>query len=205
MGTIMFIKMDNIIEITVIRHRYTQTNMKRAFSIPGGKVGMWIVWLLGLFGGIAGIILSFIPPSQINTGSPVVYVGILIVGVVAFSVVPFIVYACRKPGWFDPATQFEPFDFEIEGRKASQKSKWDADYVPPKELVDAFVDKRAKRVYEWISLHGSKEEKASAAAELAALKSKNDLMSTSAVNEKNEADKQDDASLSSGNEVTKPD
>ncbi|MDE5982290.1 MAG: hypothetical protein K2G92_04135, partial [Duncaniella sp.] len=82
---------------------------------------------------------SFIPPSQINTGSTVVYVMIILVGALVFFSVPLIVYAKRKPSWRDPevASKFYPFDWQIENRRPSQVSRWSADYVPTPEQLAA--------------------------------------------------------------------
>ena len=90
------------------------------------------------------LILSFIPPSQITTGSPAAYVIILIIGSAVFFVIPFIVYALRKPTWRDPKTTFVPFDWQIEGRKAGEKSKWVAGYEPTEAEIQAVLDKENK-------------------------------------------------------------
>jgi hypothetical protein len=75
-------------------------------------------------------VLSFIPPAQIPTGSPTVYVLVIAAGVALFFAVPFIVFAFRKDTWKDPTTTFEPFDWQIEGREPSQVSQW-PNGVPP--------------------------------------------------------------------------
>ncbi len=67
--------------------------------------------------------LSFIPPKQISTGSPAIYVGILLVGCAIFAAIPFILFAFHKPTWKAPDSDFEPFDWQTEGRKPSQVSK----------------------------------------------------------------------------------
>lgn len=96
-----------------LRHR--EPDAPRAFRIPGGKyLGMWIFGGLGLLGSLIAFLFSFIPPGQIPVGSPVVYVGILIVGTIVFVGIPFLIYAMRKPTWADPAAvaEFEPFSWE---------------------------------------------------------------------------------------------
>lgn len=40
-----------------------------AFKIPGGKVGMWLVGLLGLIGCATTLFVGFVPPDGINIGS----------------------------------------------------------------------------------------------------------------------------------------
>jgi hypothetical protein len=56
---------------------------------------------------------SFIPPSQIKVGSPVFYVGLLIVLAVFFVAVPFVVYQVRRASWRDPESEFAPFTWEV--------------------------------------------------------------------------------------------
>jgi len=49
--------------------RYKYPKQATAFSIPGGKLGIWLVNLLGLAGCIITLIVGFIPPAGINVGS----------------------------------------------------------------------------------------------------------------------------------------
>lgn len=138
MSTIIYLAMVFIIYFTFIRLRRTEPNVRRGFRVPGGKFGKWLVTGVGVIGALLAMVLSFVPPTQINTGSPLVYVIILVLGSVFFLVVPFVVYAKRKPQWRDPQTDFEPFDWEIEGRTPSTVSKWPAGYVPtPQEIEHA--------------------------------------------------------------------
>ena len=123
MATITYLIMVLIIYGAFIWLRHTQPNKARGFKIPGGKPFAWIVTIIGFAGALLALVLSFIPPSQITTGSPAVYVGILILGTLIFVAVPFIIYAKKKASWKDAKTDFEPFDWQIEGRQPSQISK----------------------------------------------------------------------------------
>lgn len=123
LATIIYLIMVLIIYFAFIKLRHTQPNKVRGFKIPGGKGVAWFVFIIGVLGALVALILSFIPPSQIATGSPAVYVGILIVGALVFFAVPFIIYAKKKKEWIDPNTDFEPFDWQLEGRKPSDISK----------------------------------------------------------------------------------
>lgn len=123
LATIIYMICIITVYIAAIRLRYTAPNKKRPFKIPGGNWGIWVLSVIGIAGaGLAGFV-SFIPPSQITTGSPAVYVGILIVGAALFAALPFVVEAFSKKSWKDPKSTFEPFDWELEGRKPSQVSK----------------------------------------------------------------------------------
>lgn len=136
MATIIYLIMVLMIYGAFIRLRRTEPGRRRGFRVPGGKVGEWIVCGLGIIGALLALLLSYLPPSQIDTGSPVVYIGILLVGVAIFVALPLVVYAKRKPSWRNPQAHFYPFDWQIEGRKPSEVSKWPAGYEPTEQEVD---------------------------------------------------------------------
>jgi putative glutamate/gamma-aminobutyrate antiporter len=121
-SNIMFLVYYLAMFTAAMRLRYTQPNIIRPFRIPGGNVGMWIVGVVGLLGALISGGLSFIPPKQISTGSPAIYVGLLAVGTVIFVAIPFIIYHFRNPTWKAADSDFEPFDWQTEGRKPSQIS-----------------------------------------------------------------------------------
>ncbi len=139
MSTIIYLAMVFIIYFAFIRLRRTEPNVKRGFRVPGGEFGKWLVTGVGVIGALLAMVLSFVPPSQINTGSPVTYVVILVIGSALFLIVPFIVYAKRKAAWRDPQTDFEPFEWEIEGRRPSDVSKWPAGYIPTQAQIERAI------------------------------------------------------------------
>jgi putative glutamate/gamma-aminobutyrate antiporter len=122
-SNIMFLTMYVTMFVAALRLRYTQPNKPRPSRIPGGNYGMWVVGVVGLAGvGVAGA-LSFAPPNQISTGSPVIFGGILVALTLIEVAIPFVIYAFRKPSWKAPDSDFEPFDWETEGRRPGQVSK----------------------------------------------------------------------------------
>ncbi len=96
---ILYLVMYILLFAAGIRLRYSQPNVKRAYRIPGGNFGMWLVAGIGLVGALFAIIVGFFPPSQLTIGSPAFYVGFLAVGLVFFVIVPVIIYQLKKPGW----------------------------------------------------------------------------------------------------------
>ena len=122
MATIIYLFMYLMMYVAAISLRYTQPDMPRPFKIPGGYVGMWFVGIVGLAGALIAIAISFIPPPQISTGSPLIYVGILLVGCAIFAVIPFLFYAFHKPAWKAADSDFEPFERQSEGRGAGHAS-----------------------------------------------------------------------------------
>lgn len=113
MATIIYLIMVILIYTAFVTLRYTQPDKPRGFKIPGGKLGVWFVAIIGIGGALLAMILSFIPPSQITTGSPTTYVAILAVGVAVFFALPFVVFASRKASWKDPNADFPPFDRDL--------------------------------------------------------------------------------------------
>ena len=76
-----------------LRARYP--NKPRDFKIPGGHVGFILFLLLGLASSIGTIIVSFIPPANINIGGHVRY-ELLSVGGLLFMLLPALIKFRRK-------------------------------------------------------------------------------------------------------------
>ena len=72
--------------VSAIRLRYSHPKIHRAYKLPGGNVGMWLVAGMGTFVSIATLVIGFIPPSQIQTGNIWFYEGFLLVGIIVLSV-----------------------------------------------------------------------------------------------------------------------
>ncbi len=85
-----------ILFATAIRLRYKTPYNPNAFRIPGGKIGIWIVGLIGMITCLIAIILGFIPPRNIPIGNKVLYETILIGGIALFIVMPFWISKTRK-------------------------------------------------------------------------------------------------------------
>jgi amino acid transporter len=79
-----------------IRLRYKYPEVKRAFIIPGGKIGLWSVCVTGSLSCIFTIGIGFLPPSQIAVGSLKTYELTMIIGVISSSALPFIIYALHE-------------------------------------------------------------------------------------------------------------
>ena len=65
---------------SVIKLRYSQPEVPRAYRIPGRKVGIWIVAGTGFASCLFTFIASLFPPSGIETISPEIYMISMIVG-----------------------------------------------------------------------------------------------------------------------------
>lgn len=66
--------------------------VERPFKIPGGPLGIGIVALIGGGSSLLAMFLGFIPPSQIELGSTLVYQLLLISGVLIFCLPAFFIH-----------------------------------------------------------------------------------------------------------------
>ncbi|WAM24310.1 MULTISPECIES: putative glutamine/gamma-aminobutyrate antiporter GadC [Myxococcus] len=116
--------------------RYSEPHTQRAYRVPGGEVGMWVIGGAGLIGALVAFVLSFIPPSQIKVGSPMTYVLILIAGNILFVAIPLILYARRKASWRTAAgaRDMAPFNWEkpgASGHPGAAPTQGDEEAWPP--------------------------------------------------------------------------
>lgn len=72
----------------VLRYRFP--DQKRPFMIPGGKVGVWFICLLGLLTTVFAVVIGFVPPEQIPVGNVVTYEIIIVLGVVLGCLIPLL-------------------------------------------------------------------------------------------------------------------
>lgn len=106
---LLYLIMYMLMFAAAIRLRYKMKDTPRPFRLGKGNALMWILGVTGFCGSLLAFVLSFIPPGQINVGSTAVWYSVLIAGCVIMVIIPFIIYALRKPSWRDPASEFAPF------------------------------------------------------------------------------------------------
>ena len=109
---LLYLIMYMLMFAAAIRLRYKMKDTPRPFRLGKGNTLMWILGVTGFCGSLLAFVLSFIPPGQINVGSTAVWYSVLIAGCVIMVIIPFIIYALRKPSWRDPASEFAPFHSE---------------------------------------------------------------------------------------------
>ena len=111
---LLYLIMYMLMFAAAITLRYKMKSTPRPFRLGKGSGNglMWLLGVVGFCGSLLAFILSFVPPGQIATGSHKVWYSVLIVGCVMMVVIPFIIYAMRKPSWRDPNAEFAPFHWE---------------------------------------------------------------------------------------------
>ena len=99
--TSVYIVMYFLMYMAAIKLRYSQPEVKRPFTIPGGKLGMWITAGWGIAAIAFVFVVSLIPPSQTSVSSTgtVAFEAFMILGTIGVSIVPLIIYHFRKPSW----------------------------------------------------------------------------------------------------------
>ncbi len=89
---------------------FIKTKIKRVKSAGSYIAPFGMFWgVLGFAASVLAFVISYFPPNQISVGSPVIWISILIAGTIISVIIPFIIYALRKPAWVDKNSTFEPF------------------------------------------------------------------------------------------------
>lgn len=110
---LLYLIMYMLMFASAIRLRYKLPAMERPFRLGAkGNGVMWLLGGLGFCGSLLAFVLSFIPPSQIAVGSNAVWFMVLGIGAVVFVIIPFIIYAKRKPEWKAADADIEKFEWE---------------------------------------------------------------------------------------------
>jgi glutamate:GABA antiporter len=84
--------------VALIRLRITQPNTPRAFKIPGGLLGVWIVGGLGFLSSAFTFVIGCLPTTA--TQIPFAgYVTIMLIGTAALALPPLVFMRFKKPSW----------------------------------------------------------------------------------------------------------
>ena len=122
--TVLYLLYYVLMFVSYILLKYTQPNRPRAFVIPGGMFGAWLVTIVGLIACLFGIVLAIWPPAQVaeEVGSPATYIITIIVISLFVILLSFCLYAGAKHSnknqrttWVNPHNEFAPFTWQIEG------------------------------------------------------------------------------------------
>lgn len=80
-----------LIYAAFIKLRYSQPDTPRAYKLPGGKAGMWLTGGIGILAVSFAFFVGFVPPSQLEIGSPLFYTLFLVGGIILFILIPILV------------------------------------------------------------------------------------------------------------------
>ncbi len=117
---LLYLIMYMLMFAAAITLRYRLPEVERPFRLGRSNGVMWIIGGVGFLGSLLAFVLSFIPPSQISTGSNTVWYGVLCVGCAIVVIAPFIIFAMRKSSWQDSnnGETFAPFYYETKKSKS---------------------------------------------------------------------------------------
>jgi amino acid transporter len=99
LSSMLYMVMYILMFISAIILRYKHPHVPRAYKIPFGNIGMWVVATLGILGSGFGLFVGFLPPSQIDTGKLIILESFLVGGMLFFTILPLVIYRLRKPSW----------------------------------------------------------------------------------------------------------
>ncbi|WP_131782612.1 APC family permease [Legionella gresilensis] len=102
----LYMLMYLIMFAAAIKLRISYPNQQRLFKIPGGLLGLITVSGIGIMGVLTTLIVSFVPPENINIGSITRYELTLIFGLVIMCLPPFISTKFYR-GEADPSESLE--------------------------------------------------------------------------------------------------
>ncbi|MBI3237062.1 MAG: amino acid permease [Chlamydiales bacterium] len=95
----LYLAMYVLMFAAAIKLRYKRPDTPRAYRVPGGKFGMWLVAGIGLIGSFFTLVIGLFPPAQIPTGNTLFYVLFLLFGILLACLAPTLILAFRKPSW----------------------------------------------------------------------------------------------------------
>jgi amino acid transporter len=82
----------------VIKLRRSQPDVPRAFKIPGGMAGVWIVGGVGFVATAISFIVSLFPTGGMKISVPA-YVALMLVGTAILALPPLVFLKLKKPEW----------------------------------------------------------------------------------------------------------
>ncbi len=83
--------------LSAIVLRYKKPNVYRHYKVPFGKVGIWIVSMVGLSASSFAIFLGFFPP--VNFNNPKVFTISMIAGMIITIAIPLLINHFKKSSW----------------------------------------------------------------------------------------------------------
>jgi len=101
----LYLIMYNLLYLAAIKLRYSKPDVHRAYKVPGGNMGMWLVAGIGILGALFAIFIGFFPPAQLKTENILFYEMFLIIGILIMCGAPMVIYQMKKPHWISKDEQ----------------------------------------------------------------------------------------------------
>lgn len=91
LSTQLYVAMYVILFAAALVLKYKKHAEKRPFSVPYGKAGMWVACTLGIIASLIALVVGFIPPSDINVGTPLHYELTFSIGMIVL-IIPAMIF-----------------------------------------------------------------------------------------------------------------
>ncbi len=95
LSSLLYMIMYILMFISALVLRIKAPEVPRLYKVPA----LWLVSSLGILGAGFGLVISFFPPSQIDTGSLFILEAFMIGMTLIFCLLPFLIFKARKPHW----------------------------------------------------------------------------------------------------------
>jgi len=95
LSTQLYVLMYVIMFVAALVLKSKFKNENATFTIPGGKIGMWVACILGLIGCTITLIVGFIPPASINVGG-ILHYDIMFVSGMLIMTLPVLIFYYYK-------------------------------------------------------------------------------------------------------------
>ena len=92
----LYLLMYLLLYASAIRLKYKYPKVQRPYEVPGKKIGMWVVASIGIIAAVFVFSITFLPPLDVATCSPLSYVSFLTVGIIVMVLLPNIIYSFKK-------------------------------------------------------------------------------------------------------------
>ncbi len=95
----LYVVMFVLMFAAAIKLRYSHAKVKRAYRVPFGNLGMWVVCLVGMATSLFSLAIGFFPPAEVQVASKGGYILTIAIGVIFFCSIPSIILLFKKPHW----------------------------------------------------------------------------------------------------------
>jgi len=113
LSTELYMIMYVLMFLAAIKLHHKYVNRPKVFKIPGGTRGIWITACIGLTGCVATIVVSFLPPDNVDIGSATKYFSFICLGNLVTISPVFLFYYYKKKSTF----LFEKITFAINSKR----------------------------------------------------------------------------------------
>ncbi len=95
----LYLIMYILLFLSAIKLRYSHAHVKRSYTIPGGKAGIWLLSLIGILSSTFALVTGLFPPSSLHIEHPQMYRSIIIGGTLLFTITPLILNSYKNARW----------------------------------------------------------------------------------------------------------